>query len=46
MARDDEIAIHLESQAAALALPYLKVDGGRTEAETVSALARKFRLQE
>jgi 2-phosphoglycerate kinase len=46
MARDDEIASHLESQAAALALPYLKVDGDRTEAETVSALARKFRLQE
>ena len=45
MARDDGIAIHLESQAALLALPCLKVDGGSTEAETVPALVRRFRLQ-
>jgi 2-phosphoglycerate kinase len=44
MARDDEIAIHLGSQAAARALPCLVVDDGSTEAETVSALARQFHL--
>jgi len=46
MARDDEIAVYLESQAAVLELPYRKVDGGSTEVETVAALARQFRLQE
>jgi len=45
MARDDEIAAHLESQAAALALPRLVVNASRTEAETVEMLARKLRLQ-
>jgi hypothetical protein len=44
MARDDEIAIYLESQAAALALPCRMVDGGNTKAETVAALARQFCL--
>lgn len=44
MARDDEMAIYLESQTATLALPCLRIDGGRTEAETVTALARQFRL--
>jgi hypothetical protein len=44
MARDDEIAIHLGSQAAAFALPCLRIDGASTEAETVWALARQFRL--
>lgn len=44
MARDDEIAIYLESQAELLALPYRVVDGARTEAETVAALAHLFRL--
>jgi hypothetical protein len=44
MTRDDEIAIYLESQAAALALPCLVVDGGSTETETVAALVRQFRL--
>lgn len=44
MARDDEIAIHLESQAAALSFPWRVVDGRSPEAETVTALARQFRL--
>ncbi len=44
MARDDEIGAYLESQAAALALPYRVVDDGSTEAEMVAALARQFCL--
>jgi 2-phosphoglycerate kinase len=44
MARDDEIAIYLESQAELLALPYRVVNGAGTEAETVAALAHLFRL--
>jgi hypothetical protein len=44
MTRDDEIAIYLESQAAALALPCLRVDGGITETETVGMLARRLHL--
>jgi hypothetical protein len=45
MARDDEIALYLEAQAAALALPCRGVDGTSTEAETLSELARQFRLR-
>ena len=44
MARDDEIAKHLEAHAAALALPRLRIDEDGTEAETVAALTRLFRL--
>jgi hypothetical protein len=44
MTRDDEIAVYLESQAAALALPFQVVDGSRTEAETVGMLARQLHL--
>ncbi|HSS51217.1 MAG TPA: hypothetical protein VLX28_19930 [Thermoanaerobaculia bacterium] len=44
MARDDEIASYLVSQASDLALPYLVVDGRSTETETAAALARQFRL--
>jgi hypothetical protein len=44
MARDDEIAIHVASQASALELPYLKVDGDAGEAKTVAELAWRFRL--
>ena len=46
MARDDEIAIYLESQAAVHEFPCLVVDGRNTEMETVAALARRFRLPE
>jgi hypothetical protein len=46
MARDDEIARQLAAEAAARSLPCRIVDGCTTEAETVSALARQFRLQE
>lgn len=45
MARDDEIAIELESQAVALALPFLVVDGSHTETKTRETLARQFRLE-
>jgi len=44
MARDDEIATYLESQARDRLLPRLVVDGGSTETETVAALAHLFRL--
>jgi hypothetical protein len=44
MARDDEIALYLESKAAALALPCRMVDGSSTQEETVAALARQFCL--
>src|SRR5204863_1489445 len=45
MTRDDEIATHLESQAAGLTLPVQIVDGSRTETETMGMLARQFRLE-
>ena len=44
MARDDEIARHLAAEAANRGLPCCVVAGGAPEAETVSALARRFRL--
>jgi hypothetical protein len=43
MARDDEIADYLETEAASLGLAVRTVDGG-TEGETVAMLERLFRL--
>jgi 2-phosphoglycerate kinase len=42
MTRDDEIAIHLKSQATARALPVQIVDGSHTEEEIVEMLARQL----
>lgn len=44
MARDDEVARQLAAQAAARSLPCRVVDGAASEAATVAALARHFRL--
>jgi hypothetical protein len=45
MARDDEIARHLEAEAAAHELAVLQVNGAVSAAETVAALARRLGLQ-
>lgn len=46
MARDDEIASYLESQAAELSLPSRVIDGSSPEGELAAMLARQFRLVE
>ncbi len=46
MARDDEIARRLAAEAANGGLSSCVVDGSAPEAETVSALARRFRLDQ
>jgi hypothetical protein len=44
MARDDEVASRLESEAAALALPVFPVNGAVSAAETAATLARQLGL--